>query len=159
MSFESEGEKGNQTSVLGVDNDSVVKEEASIRSPGPGPGDHFPTVKKRKSGTFWRRRSSMGLATTFGPNSGTGVGMIDMTNGATSGNSNTENTALNGDHEETAINELEYEKQLPDVPLSPVTNLEKELVPQRSYSPPPQIPDFIGGGVGLGGEDMFKDIQ
>jgi len=159
MNFGSEGDKGNQTPSSGIKSDSMVEGEASIRSPTPASNDDFPTVKKRKSGTFWRRRSSMGLDTAFGPNGGSGVGTIDTTNGAMNGNRHGDHNDLNRDHKEVAITEQENEKQLPQIPLSPVTNYEEEMLPQRSYSPPPQLPDFIGAGGGLGGEDLFKDIH
>lgn len=148
MSFPAEEDQGarpstpNATGGLG---------EERAKTPTPGSGNGFPTVSKRKSGTFWRRSSSLGLATAFGANGVTGGGQ----NGATNGFMNGGHTEMNGHKEEIkdiAVDEQENEKPLP---LSPTLDLEK----QRSWSPPPQLPAFIGGGGSLGGEDLFKDIN
>lgn len=105
----------------------------------------------------------MGLATAFGANGGTADGTNETTNGISRGSTNGDYNDLNGDHKESPVGDQESEKQLPDIPMSPLsrtstTNFE-ELMPKRSYSPPPQLPHFVGEGSGLGGEDMFKDIH
>ena len=117
--------------------------------PPARPGSAYPTMEKRKSDTFWRRRSSMGLAAAFGANGSTGG---QNGNGATNGTMNGGHTGTNGHKEDITVDEQENEKPLP---LSPTSDLEK----QRSWTPPPQLPAFIGGGGSLGGEDLFKDIN
>ena len=112
----------------------IGNEEA--RSPTPGPGSDSPTVRRRKSGTFWKRRSSMSLATAFAANGGT-----DTLHGT-----------MNGHKEDVTVDGQENEQPLA---ISPISDLRLK----RSWSPPPQIPAFIGGGGSLGGEDLFKDIQ
>ena len=145
MSFLAGDDTGGRPSTPSATVD-IVEEDA--RSPTPGPGSDFPIVGKRKSGTFWRRRSSMGLATAFGANGSTGGGQ----NGATSGTMNGGHNEMNGHKEDITVDGQENEKPLP---LSPTSDLER----QRSWSPPPQLPAFIGGGGSLGGEDLFKDIK
>ena len=135
--------------------DGVIEEEPSLRSPTPAPGDYFPPVQKRKSGTFWRRRSSLGLATVFGKDDGSAH---EATNGDANGNTNGVPNGTDETHKSLENGGPENEKQLPDLPLSP-SNYPEEELPKRSYSPPPQIPEFVGAGSGLGGEDMFKDIR
>lgn len=92
----------------------------------------------------------MGLATAFGANGGTGVGQNDATNRVVNGKHN----GVNGHSEDGKMGGMggqENEKPLPTL----------DQVPTRSYSPPPQLPEFIvvGAGVGLGGDDLFKDIH
>ena len=151
MSFPTEDDQGARPTTPSVDRE-LGEEEA--KTPTPGSGNGFPTVSKRKSGTFWRRSSALGLATAFGANGVTGGGQNGATNG-TNGSMNGGHTELNGhkeDIKEISVDEQENEKPLP---LSPTLDLEK----QRSWSPPPQLPAFVGGGGSLGGEDLFKDIN
>jgi len=127
--------------------------DEGAKSPTPRPGSAYPTVEKRKSGTFWRRRSSMGLAAAFGTNGANGTtGGGQNGNGATNGTMNGGHNVTNGHKEDITVDEQENEKPLP---LSPTSDLEK----QRSWSPPPQLPAFVGGGGSLGGEDLFRDIK
>lgn len=105
----------------------------------------------------------MGLATAFGPNGSTKEGANGTMNGAANASTNGEYSDSNGNHKDMAVGGREIEKQLPDLPLSPLspasqTNFEEEMLP-RSYSPPPQLPEFVGAGGGLGGDDLFKDIR
>jgi hypothetical protein len=147
MSFIAGEDTGSRPSTPRPSGQTTLDEGDSARSPTPGPGSDLPTISKRQSGTFWRRRSSMGLATAFGANGGTGVAQNGSANGgsvARNGiNGHSENVKLNG------IGGQENEKPLPEL----------NLVPSRTYSPPPQLPEFIGAGTGLGGEDLFKDIH
>ena len=136
--------------------DSVVEEN---RPQTAAPEDETLDVPKRKSGTFWRRKSSLnmsGYSTVNGKEDqpqnadsdgtwtgaavggDTGGGLTTMTNGRHEG------------EEDATMEDLGTEKPLPEIvkPLSP-----------RSFSPPPQLPMFVGGGEGLGGEDLFKDIH
>ena len=148
MSFPTEDDQGARPSTPSA-NGELGEEEA--KTPTPGSAHGFPTVGKRRSGTFWKRSSSLGLATAFGANGVTGGGQ----NGATNGSMNGGHTEMNGhkeDIKDISVDEEENEKPLP---LSPTSDLEK----QRSWSPPPQLPAFIGGGGSLGGEELFKDIN
>lgn len=146
MTFGKEGESGDGPTSPGLNNDTVLEEEGEGRSPTPGPGSDFPTMKKRKSGTFWRRKSSATLASTIDANGDTGVGQNSNAIGTTNGEQN----GINGRHAEDAV----MRGQENETPLSEI-----KMVPTRSWSPPPQIPDFVGGGAGLGADDMFKDIN
>lgn len=151
MSFPSEDDQGARPTTPSA-NHELGEEEA--KTPTPGSSNGFLTVSKRKSGTFWRRSSSLGLATAFGANGVTGGGQNGATNG-TNGTMNGAHTEMNGhkeDIKDISVDEQENEKPLP---LSPTLDLEK----QRSWSPPPQLPAFIGGGGSLGAEDLFKDID
>ena len=155
MSFPTEDDQGARPTTPSADRE-LGEEEA--KTPTPGSSNGFLTVNKRKSGTFWRRSSSLGLATAFGANGVTGGGQNGATNG-TNGIINGGHTEMNGhkedikeDVKDISVDEQENEKPLP---LSPTLDLEK----QRSWSPPPQLPAFIGGGGSLGGEDLFKDIN
>ena len=59
----------------------------------------------------------------------------------------------NGKHEaedDVTIEDADTEKSASEL---------EEPLPPRSYSPPPQLPPFVGGGAGFGAEDMFKDIH
>ena len=111
----------------------------------------------------------MGLATAFnagGAKEGAGEttnGTNKFTNGSEAANGSPtagKPNGVNGSHDGVNVPMTGTDKQLPDIPLSPVTNLEEiDFTPTRSYSPPPQLPELVGGGGGLGGEDLFKDIQ
>ena len=147
MSFIAGEDTGSRPSTPKTNGQTTLDEGESARSPTPGPASDLPTITKRQSGTFWRRRSSMGLATAFGANAGTGVAQ----NGSANGVSVVQNE-INGHSQDVKLNGIdgqENEKPLPEL----------NLVPSRTYSPPPQLPEFIGAGTGLGGEDLFKDIH
>ena len=157
MTFGREGENEDGLSSPGISSEPVLEEESSVISPMPGPGSDFPTMKKRKSGTFWRRKSSLGMASAMGASgepegrpsesmNGVSNGRQSVTNGRHSNVSGQQN-GVNGSHEESSMNgHPETEKPLP-------------VAPTRSWSPPPQLPAFIGGGGGFGGDDLFKDIH
>ena len=163
MTFGKEGEADDASSSPGFGVDTVV-EEGQRRSPTPAPDSEIPTVRKRKSGTFWRRKSSLGMASaldtdgntlskqnvvTNGATNGAVHGGLNGTNGSLAGVEELQN-GMHGGHETGTINGGSgNEEPLPDL----------GMVPTRSWSPPPQLPAFIGGGGGLGGEDLFKDIH
>lgn len=175
MSFGRESEDNNEgvpSSPAAMNGDTVYEEEGEGRSITPAPIGDFPTVTKRKSGTFWRRRSSLSLATAFGANNGTGRGQgSEVTDEATGGTINklqkrptngaTFTTGQNGIHGdekegEDTIAEDGYrqnENALPEIEKM----ASMSTISARSYSPPPQLPDLIGAGSGLG-EDLFKNI-
>ncbi|MCJ1278028.1 hypothetical protein MMC21_005842 [Puttea exsequens] len=168
MSYGKEGEIEHRPSTPGLSGDTVMEEDASIRSPTLTSNEGLFAKGRRKSGTFWRR-SSMGLATAFnagGAKEGAGEttnGTNKFTNGSEAANGSPtagKPNGVNGSHDGVNVPMTGTDKQLPDIPLSPVTNLEEiDFTPTRSYSPPPQLPELVGGGGGLGGEDLFKDIQ
>ena len=148
MSFVSGEDSGSRPSTPGPGGDIAIDEEESVRSPTPGPGCDPPTTKKRKSGTFWTRTSSTGLATAVGADGGTGAGQNGATDRAVNGKQN----VVNGHSEDIKMGGMGgqgKEKPLPAL----------DQLPTRSYSPPPQLPEFVGAGVGLGGDDLFKDIH
>ena len=156
MTFGKEGEDEDKLSspVTGVE---TVMEENQARSPSPETGSDFPLVKKRKSGTFWRRKSSLSLASAVGGNSEVEAKQNGVTAGTMNGTHNTmnggqngtggEQGGMNGSHKDPVVEKASSEKPLPPLTLSPI----------RSRSPPPQLPAFVGGGEGLG--DLFKDIN
>lgn len=136
--------------------ESVVEEE---RSMSPTPDDEIQGAPKRKSGTFWKRKSILNMSNAFAgidgkenqpQNGGLNGGSI----GANGGNKNEgQNGMANGKHkveEDVSMEDMDTEGPLPDI---------EEPLPRRSWSPPPQLPVFVGGGGGLGGEDLFKDIH
>lgn len=137
--------------------DSVVEEKRPLT---PALEEEMQGVPKRKSGTFWRRRSSLNLSGAFAAMNGKenqpqNAGLNGGSNGAAGGYTNGgQNGLTNGRHEaeeeDVAMEDLDREKSLPEI---------EEPLPPRSYSPPPQLPVFVGGGGGLGGEDLFKDIH
>lgn len=137
-----------------MNGETVLEDEGEGRAPTPAPGSDFPTMKKRKSGTFWRRKSSWGMGTALGED-GTGAGPNQSIIGATSPNTNGGHSVINrGRGEDVTINSQEDERSPSDAELET-----PRVESIRSASPPPQIPDFIGAGGGLGGEDLFKDIH
>ena len=150
MKFVAGEDTGGRPLTPGPGGDTAIDEGESVRSPTPGPGSDPPTRTKRKSGIFWRRTSSVGLATAFGANGSTGAGPNGATNRAVNGNQN----EVNGDSENVKMGGMggqENEKPSPTL----------DQVPTRSYSPPPQLPEFVvvGAEAGLGGDDLFKDIH
>ena len=142
----------------GTREESVV-EEKEQRPMSPAPEENIQGVQKRKSGTFWRRKSSLNLSSAFAAMNGKenqpqNVGMNGGSTVATANNTHEgPNGLTNGKHEgeeDVADEDEETEKSL---------SVMEEPLPPRSYSPPPQLPMFVGGGGGLGGEDLFKDIH
>ena len=91
----------------------------------------------------------MGLATAFGANGGTEVGQNGATNRAVNGKQN----GVNGHSEDVKMGGMggqENEKRFSAL----------DQVPIRSYSPPPQLPEFVVFGAEAGlGDDLFKDIH
>lgn len=130
----------------------------------PAPEDELQDAPRRKSGTFWRRKSSLSLGNAFlgingKENQPQNTGLNGGSPGPMGGNAvEGQNSLTNGRHgaeedtaeEDTAMEDLDTEKEWPEL---------EEPLPPRSYSPPPQLPEFVGGGVGLGGADLFKDIH
>lgn len=100
--------------------------------------------KPRKSGTFWRRRSSLNLTDGEKPGWTAGIRKASMDlNGATTGKEPTShryNTPTTGFEEG---------------PIA-ANSMEVPIVLRRSHSPPPQLPPLAGEGSGLG--DLFKDF-
>lgn len=89
-----------------------------------------------------------GLGNSVWGRRGTGAGQNGATNRAVNGKQN----VVNGHSEDIKMGGMggqEKEKPLPAL----------DQLPTRSYSPPPQLPEFVGAGVGLGGDDLFKDIH
>lgn len=140
--------------------ESLVEEKRPLT---PAPEEALQEVPRRKSGTFWRRKSSLNLSSAFSALNGkdeTQPQNAGLNGGASGGHTNgAQNGLTNGKHggeqeddgdDDATMEDLNTEKSLPEIqePLSP-----------RSYSPPPQLPVFVGGGGGLGGEDLFKDIH
>ena len=168
MTFGKEGENEGSSANPVVGGETVKDEPSQLRSPTPGPGSEFPTIKKRKSGTFWRRRSSLGInAAMAGPEdteteqsaypnaASNGTPATSMNGGQNrvssrdQGGLNNGQNAMNGKEDlDYVLEEQDEQKPLPDI----------GMLPARSWSPPPQLPDFVGGGGGLG-EDLFKDIH
>lgn len=131
----------------------------------PAPEEALQDVPRRKSGTFWRRKSSLNLSGAFSAMNGKEtqpknvVGLNGGSTGASGAHTNgAQNGLTNGKHgseqdeddDDVTMEDLHTEKSLPEI---------QEPLPPRSYSPPPQLPVFVGGGGGLGGEDLFKDIH
>ena len=136
--------------------ESVVEEEKPM---SPAPEEDVQGAPKRKSGTFWRRKSSLNLSTAFAETNGKenrpqSTGANGGSTVATDGNTNGgPNGMTNGKHEgeeDVPIEDADTEKSLSEI---------EEPLPRKSWSPPPQLPMFVGGGGGLGGEDMFKHIH
>lgn len=135
--------------------ESVVEEERPL---SPGPEDVIQGAR-RKSGTFWKRKSSLTLSNAFAAmngkenqpqNAGLNGEATGARGGDTDGGKNSMTNGRHEDEEDVTMEEMDSENSLPEV---------LEPLPPRSYSPPPQLPLFVGGGGGLGGEDMFKDIH
>lgn len=156
MTFGKEGEDGvSVTRRSSMNGRTVLEDEGEDRAPTPAPGSDFPTMKKRKSGTFWRRKSSFGMGTALGDNGYTGAGQTQNVIGATSPSMKEGHGVMNrGRGEDVTMNGQEHERSPSDAEPEMLS-----IESFRSASPPPQIPDFIGGGGGLGGEDLFKDIH
>lgn len=136
--------------------DSEVGQERPLT---PAAEDEIQGMPKRKSGTFWRRKSSLNLNNAFAAmnekeNQQRNTGFNGGSIGATGDNMDRgQKSVTNGRHEgeeDVRSEDLDMEKSLPEI---------VEPLPSRSYSPPPQLPLFVGGGGGLGGEDLFKDIH
>lgn len=139
--------------------ESVMEEKRPLT---PAPEEELQNAPRRKSGTFWKRKSSLNLSSAFSAMNGkehqpqnaasnrgvsgahTNGGQNGLTNGKHEGEKEEE------DDDDATMEDLHTEKSLPEI---------QEPLPPRSYSPPPQLPVFVGGGGGLGGEDLFKDIH
>ncbi|KAL9639073.1 MAG: hypothetical protein Q9164_001170 [Protoblastenia rupestris] len=120
----------------GQGHDTVVENPRPIT---PVMGDEMLPIKKRKSGTFWRRKSSLTLTETV----------------------NAEKQGWANKPPEIAVDE-DWNGQDKGEPVEIEGRLSEEQSPPlfRSYSPPPQLPELVSGGGGLElGEDLFKDIH
>lgn len=154
----------------GVEDDTILEDS---RPTTPALIEESPP-RSRKSGTFWRRKSSLTLGQTMeaakqgwgGENKNTAEGVRPGTRavsgpaafGSTvNGNGNGSGTAnrLTGMQR---INTKQSEQQRAE-DLSPVDTETMTptttISPVRTYSPPPQLPEFVGGGGGLGLDDDF----
>ncbi len=156
MAFGKEGEdNGSVAGRSTLNGETVLEDEGEAPSTTAAPGSEFPTAKKRKSGTFWRRKSSLGMDTALGKNGTTRAGQNQNTIGATSSVINGGYSFMDRGPGEDVITTSQENERSPTAHESELSQYESI----RSISPPPQIPDFIGGGGGLGGEDLFKDIH
>lgn len=125
----------------GNGNGTVLQVEPEGRSSTPAlPGEEPLTPNKRKSATFWRRKSTQSLADAL-ENQIPGRGKRPSAGDDVS--------RAHRDHD-VAMGDMDTEKMLPQAHEAPIT---------RSDSPPPQLPEFVGAGGGLGGEDLFRDIH
>ena len=147
---------------IGTKGESVVEEEKPM---SPTPEENIPPLQKRKSMQIWKRKSSQALSNAFAAMNGKenqpqpqnvvvnggGTRTIIVTDSSMNG---AQNGTTNGKHERdddvTMDEDAETEQSLQE---------SEEAPPRRSWSPPPQLPEFVGGGAGLGGEDLFKDIH
>lgn len=133
--------------------------EEGERSATPGPEEAMQGTQRRKSGTFWRRKSNMTMGGAVvgmngKENQPLNVGVNGGSTGPMGGHANDQQRGMtNGRHEgeeDATMEDADRDKSLPEL---------EEPLPPRSYSPPPQLPVFVGGGGGLGGEELFKDIH
>ena len=145
-----EGSEGNGHATKNSADDDTIMEDSRPTTPVLAEDSPLP-IKKRKSGTFWGRKSSLTLADAmnaekqdWGRKSSTEVRDVVNGNGTMRG----EPTRI----DRKLSDRLGRKTSESDSPQSPP--------PRRSYSPPPQLPEFIGAGGGLGlGEDFFKDFS
>ena len=127
--------------------DDTIMEDS--RPATPALEDTPPPLKKRKSSTFWRRKSSLTLADTLNAEK-QGWGS-KPSESAVNGNGNGHGYGGTSQMERKVSDRLGRKSSEPQSPHSPP--------PPRSYSPPPQLPEFVGGGEGLGlGEDFFREV-
>lgn len=121
--------------------------ELKISDRNVGSGEYgSPTLRKRRSMTFWKRKSSMGMN---GEN-GYHVQQAVNENGNVMGNGNESFTAEK--------HELHDDDDDEDDEDDDVLEIERE--DPRPRSPPPIIPEIDGiqdGGY-IGGEELFKNI-
>ena len=129
----------------------------------PTPEENIQPLQKRKSMQIWKRKSSQALSnasTAMNGKENEPQPQNVVVNGGTktvivgSGMNGAQNGMTNGKHEkddDVTTEDADGERSLADE--------SEEALPRRSWSPPPQLPEFIGGGGGLGGEDLFKDIH
>lgn len=136
--------------------ESVVEEE---RPMSPTPEENIQPTQKRKSGTFWKRKSSLNLNSAF-------AGMNGKENQPHNAGLNGETTAVRDGHLNQGQNgmtngkhEAEEDAPMEDADTERSLLESDEPLPRKSWSPPPQLPMFVGGGGGLGGADLFKDIH
>ena len=147
-------------SSIGTKGESIAEEE---RPMSPTPEENIQPIQKRKSMQIWKRKSSQALSNAFAsmngkenqsqPQSTVMNGDGTTTIIISSGINGTQNGMTNGKHEgedDVTTEDAEAEQSLQE---------SEEAPPRRSWSPPPQLPEFIGGGGGLGGADLFKDIH
>jgi len=156
MTYGKEGE--DNASMAGsprtrLNGDTVLEDEIEERSPTPTPGGDFPAMKKRKSGTFWRRKSSLGMDAALGEKGSPRTGQNQNTVGVLGSETNGGHSVMDRSRgEDVAMNGQENGDSHTQHDMSKIEST-------RSISPPPQIPLLIEGGGGFGGEDLFKDIQ
>lgn len=145
-------------SVATSGNETLVGDGGRSATPVPGEDEAGGVLKvtKRKSGTFWRRRSSADLLDQYSGTNGAGHDVpAAKTNGYSDGQTNghgigDEDVVMGGTDEH-----MGYENG----DANGVTSA-NVLTRPRSISPPPQLPEIIGsgGGLGLEPENMFQDI-
>lgn len=141
------GSSGNMSGTTYGDQANGSDEGNGMRSATPMPEDEDSIVptKRRKSGTFWRRKSSLSLANALDGDATRRTGAQESVdpdqrqaiNMGGSGKENKSPYATNGD----------------------VAGEEVPIMMVRTPSPPPQLPEFIGAGSGLGVEDLLKQIH
>ena len=147
-------------------NDDTIMEDSRPATPGVGDQPLQSGKQRRKSATFWRRKSSLTLGETMNAEKQAWVGgggdrnpsdvgkmqplqPLQQTNGNGNGHARGTEPATHNlmgrkmSKRSEPEDEMEYQP-----PPSPV---------KRSYSPPPQLPEFVGGGGGLGLKDDFFD--
>ena len=126
------------------------KEEGEGANARPGTpvleDDSSVLPKTRKSGTFWRRKSSLSLATALdGEKTEWGTGSrkpsVEVNGQGTASDVNGHGIIRTGSEEGESFG----------------NTMEVPIVLRKSPTPPPQLPPFIGGGGGFG--DLFKNIN
>ncbi len=136
-------------SVAASTNETLVDDQP-MRSTTPMPGDEIQGIKKRKSGTFWKRKSNLSLFNAY--NSGEQNGAAGTTNG-TNGSAKTNGYSNGHQDVDVAMGGTDDHTEH--------ANGTSPLAFKRSASPPPQLPAFVGGGggLGLGMDDIFKGFD
>lgn len=134
--------------------DTMHREDGKLKTSGGNVGSEeyeSPSLRKRRSVNFWKRKSSMGMNGENGYHVQQAVNEI----GNVMGNGNegfaAEKHELHDDDDDDDDDDDEYE----DDDL-----LENEREDPRPRSPPPIIPELDGiqdGGY-IGGDELFKNI-